>query len=97
MDQFDVVLGKLADLTMEEVRAPERVGPLETDVVQKVVLFGGPWEDTFGNHELEILIWLGRELIWEEREVVDRPQITGKGRELCEVEMWPIVEAGGGS
>ena len=97
VDQFNVVGEKLADLTMEEVRAPQRVGPLETDVVQKVMLFGGPWRDRFGNHSVEILIQLGRSLRWEQVEVVDRPKITGKGRELCEDEMWPIVDAGGGS
>lgn len=96
----DAVGEKLADLTMGEVRAPERVGGSSgssewgwgTEVVQRVGLNGGPWRDGRGAHALAVCVWVGRRVGWTAMHLVER---VG-GSEFCSDEFWPVGEGQGG-
>ena len=88
VDEFDNV-SKLANLMMGEVREQERVGPSETDFVQKVALYGGPWPSALGHHAVKVWVWVGRQLYWQDVQLVVRPR--GAENEVFTDEFWPLV------
>ena len=92
---FDVVgPGKVADLTLGEIPAPERVRPSEGDVVQKAGLNGGPWLDGHGMYLVAMCVWVGKQPRWQVMLQLDRQR--GGVSEECGDEFWPLGEEGGG-
>lgn len=100
-----VVGGKLADLTIGEVRAPERVGGLlmfgsgsgsgsGTDVMQRVGLTAGPWRDGRGVNAMAFGVWVGRQVTWTAMHLVDR---TGGSEVVDRVGGSEVVDRVGGS
>lgn len=85
--------GKLADLVLGEVPAPEQIGPTGLDVVQKAGMKGdAPWLDGWGLNTVAMCVWVGagRPPCWRWVQQVERP--GGAGWEVCNDEFWPAVE-----
>ena len=92
---FDVVgPSKVADLVLGEIRAPERVGPLEDDVVQRAGLNGGPWLDGNVIFMVAMCIWVGKQPCWQVMLQLDRQR--GRVSEECGDEFWPLEGEGKG-
>ena len=92
---FDVVgPTKVADLMLGEILAPERVGPLADDVVQKAGLNGGPWLDGHGVYLVAMCIWVGKQPCWQVVLQLDRQR--GGVSEECGDEFWPLGGEGKG-
>lgn len=91
---FDVVTWKLADMTLDEVKSVQQIGPSEADVVQKALLKGKPWQDAYGTHRVMMCVWVGWHTCWELGHLIDR---GGPGQsEICMDQFWPVVEGAGG-
>lgn len=77
IDGHDKAVGhKVVDLVLDEIKLPERNGPSEHEMVQKLMLRGGPWMDSRGRNMTELTVWLGKEVCWLENHRLDQ---TGSG------------------
>ena len=85
---YDVGGPKVADLMLGDIPAPERVGLLEGEVVQKAGLNGGPWLDGHGIYLVAMCIWVGKQPCWQVMLLLDR-QRRGASEE-CGDEFWPL-------
>ena len=90
----DKVVGyKVVDLVLDEVKPPEQNGPSEQDVVQKVVLRGRPWIDSYGRSLTSLTVWLGKEVRWL-GSYGNAQSVVGMGQ-CCVDEYSPEVEGEG--
>lgn len=89
---MDVVEGKVADLTLSEVEAPEGVAP--TEEVQRAKLRKGSWRDGNEVNALAVCVWVGRKILLAV-DASDRSSGRGVGSEVFSDEFWPAAEGEG--
>ena len=92
IDGHDKAVGhKVVDFVLDEVKLPERNGPSEHDMVQKLLLRGGPWMDSRGRNKRALTVWLGKQVRWLEIHRLDQ---TGSGvGQSCYDEYMPEMES----
>ena len=82
---------KVVDLVLDEIKLPQRNGPSEHDMVQKLLLTGGPWMDSRGRNRTALTVWLGKQVRLLELHWLDQ---TGSGSgQSCYNEYMPELES----
>ena len=92
IDGQDKAVGhKVVDLVLDEIKLPERNGPSEHEMVQKLMLRGGPWMDSRGRNMTELTVWLGKDVCWLENHRLDQTGFVGA--QFCSDEYIPELES----